>query len=196
MFPCNIESLILNKEQNQKEIEQFYTFELFQYKNLKKLRPCSSFKSMYKIIGKHRYSSEEVLGELEKRFNEHLSALKAEQRKQKQPVKISKPIKVKEPVVVIPKPKVITIRERVCGLFRSDMSLKPRQIAEILNINAKTASYYIGIMRRREERKKERELAEQEARKENEFLIQFVYEIPLEQRSQMRECLYSILSNW
>lgn len=196
MFPCNIENLILDKERNKKEIEQFYTFELFQYKNLKKLRPCSSFLTMYKIIGKHRYSSKEILDELEKRFKEYVYATKAEQRKQNQPVKIPKPIKVKEPVVVIPKPKVITTRERVYDLFRSNMSLTSRQVSEILNVNIKTVGYYLGILRSRERRKIERELAEQEAKKENEFLLQFVCGIPLEQRSQMKLYLYSILTNW
>lgn len=196
MFPCNIESLILDKERNKKEIEQFYKFELLQYLNLKKSRVCYSFPMMYKIIGKGRYSSKEILDELEKRFKEYLYAAKAEQRKLKQPVKIPKPIKVKEPVVVIPKQKVTTIWEKVYRLFYTDMSLTTRQVSEILNINFKTASRYVNELRRRQARKKERELQKQKEKEENEFLIQFVYEIPLEQRHKMRLDLCSILRNW
>lgn len=204
MFPCNIESLILDKEQNQKEIEQFYTFELFQYKNLKKLRPCSSFKSMYKIIGKHRYSSKEVLCELEKRFNEYLTALKTEQRKQKEltkppkslPLDIPKNVKVTELFQVHPKQNIPTIRERVNDLLRSDMTLSPIDVSQILNINYGTAYNYVSDIRRFEAWKKQRELEKQKEIEERKFMLEFVYEIPVEQRPQMTLYLCSILRNW
>lgn len=136
MFHSNIESLILNKEKNQKEIEQFYTKELDQYINFKKVRLSYNFKMIYKYIGKDRYSSPEIIDELENRFNKYVSDRKREKAKiylinNPKPIKPPKPIKIK--IEKPPKPKVVSVRQKVWDLLKDNPSLSNKQLSGVLN---------------------------------------------------------------
>lgn len=203
MFHSNIESLILNKEKNQKEIEQFYTKELDQYINFKKVRLSYNFKMIYKYIGKDRYGSPEIIDELENRFNKYVSDRKREKAKiylinNPKPIKPPKPIKV-----VIEKPfksKVISVRQRVWELLSTDETLTNKQLNEIINANIKTvgtsAGYVRRILRRRKEIELKKQLKEQLEKELNKEVIEYLKEIPLSQIHQCRLYLFSVLNNW
>lgn len=203
MIHSSIESLILNKEKNQKEIEQFYTKELDQYINFKKVRLSYNFKMIYKYIGEDRYSSPEIIDELENRFNKYVSDRKREKAKiylinNPKPIKPPKPIKV-----VIEKPfksKVISVRQRVLELLSTDETLTNKQLNEIINANIKTvgtsAGYVRRILRRRKEIELKKQLKEQLEKELNKEVIEYLKEIPLSQMHQCRLYLFSVLNNW
>lgn len=195
-----IEKLMLDKVNNQEEIEKFFNTELTQYIGIKKAHLSINFNSIYKKIGKDRYSSPEVVEELKKRFNKYVSdrkkqIIKTRLEKENKIVKPPKPVKVK--IEKPPKPKVVSVRQKVWELMKDNPSLTNKQLSEILNSdNPKTVATVASQVRWRLSCTAEYELKRKQQEERDKEIKDIVLEIPVEKRRDFRLYLISILNNW